>query len=259
MLTVLLVALAVAVAVLLAAAPVLAIIRWWTSGRLDCLGAIALGLIALVLLAIALLGPALWVKGVGWAGLAIGGLYALGVWRSEGPAGHRAIDQRNVEHFAGMVRSHPDSIPYRVELAEALHRLGREAEAIQHLEYAVAMAADQSVVSDERRLLETWRQRRRERMGVKRRCTKCYQTDIDGRLDHCPKCGAPLTVGDEIADWVESGHAARVFKTLAGGLAIATAGFVVSRFVPGFVGGLVLFAGVAGGVVFVFARVPQSP
>jgi hypothetical protein len=258
MLGILLIALAVAVVFILLAAPLLVIINWWTSGRLDCLGAVGLGLVALVLLAMVAAGPAFWVRAVGWVGLALGALYAVYIWRTEGPSGHRAIEQRKVEQYTALVKANPANIPFRVELAQALYRLGREAEAIQQLEYAVSLTPDESVVAEERRMLDTWKEHRREKRAGLRKCPRCFTPDIEGHMDQCPRCGEPLTFADELTGWVESGRAARLLVALAGGLAIATAGYLISRFLPGFAGGLILFAAIAAAIIFVIARLPQA-
>ena len=243
--------------VIVVAVPVLAIIHWWTAGRIDSLPAFLL-LLAAGLLGFGLfLSPAPWMRWLAASLLAVGTLAVIYVWLSEDVFGNRALDRRNADEYGVMVLQNPQNIAARVELAKSLHRMRRYDEAIRHLEFAIGLAHDPASVSEERRLLAVWQNDYRRTNKGLIVCPLCGVADIDPTPGRCPACGGTLSNAVRVVGWVESGRAVKIFIALAGGFAIATLGVAVRFVAPGELGAFLMLAGILAGAIFIFARWPK--
>jgi tetratricopeptide (TPR) repeat protein len=230
------------------------ILSWCASGRLDAVPAAGLIVIAGGLWAGAFYAPLLWVSFVCLGALVCGAGYALYVLMMEGRVGMRKLLAEQLERYAAAVRANPTNIAARTYLAATLYQLGRLDEAIDHMDYAVKIAAP-TIVADEKRALARWTREKRVRDLGLVVCPSCYGENPAG-VRRCESCGASLTA----SDWLKSGDAQRLLWTALGAAAIVAAGWLLSRVVPGTGGMLVVMASVATALVFFLVRLgkPQA-
>lgn len=249
---------AVAISVIVGVPTVVGILAWCASGRLDAVPAACFMLLAAGLWVGGLYAPWLWASIACLCVLLLGAAYAVYTLMMEGPVGMGKLLNEQLERYADAVRFNPKNIPARTHLAQTLHQLGRFDEAIDHMDYAVRIASP-TVVAQDKITLQRWLKEKKIREVGLIVCRSCF-AENPPETAKCESCGASLRGSTVAADWLRSAEGLRFVVTALGAAAIAGAGWLLSKAIPGGAGLLIAAASVALALVFFLVRVgKRSP